>query len=228
MPLITEDELGRLRALVDSLGYDLEPSILIGGWATHLRVGGDISLDIDLIINSPDLRTKLREILTDYSENSHHSGGRKARGTVDGVHIDAYIPHESALGNKLLLDVNVLTRYTDDQVVQGWLLLTLEAHVASKFAALLDRPDTEKGEKDAREVVALLKDGATAPATVEVLYAATGGPKGHIVGYVARVFELLPDRAQLNKKDRRWLAGLRREWVDEAEHQGRSFTSPTG
>lgn len=228
MPLITEDELGRLRALVDSLGYDLEPSILIGGWATHLRVGGDISLDIDLIINSPELRSKLKEILHDYSENSHHSGGRKARGTVDGVHIDAYIPHESALGNKLLLDVGVLTRYTDEQVVQGWLLLTLEAHLATKFAALLDRPDTEKGEKDAREIVALLKDGATALATVEVLYAATSGPKENIVGYVSRVFDLVPDRARLNKKERRWLADLRREWVDEAEHQGRGFTRPIG
>lgn len=223
MPLITEDELGRLRKLVDSLGYDLEPSILIGGWATHLRVGGDISLDIDLIINSPELRSKLREVLSDYSENSHHSGGLKARGTVDGVHIDAYIPHESALGNKLLLEVSVLTRYTDHHIVQGWLLLTLDAHLATKLAALLDRPDTEKGVKDAREIVALLKDGATAPGTVEVLYAATGGPKEDVVGYVAQAFELLPDRAQLNKKDRRWLAELRREWVDEAEYQARSF-----
>jgi len=34
---------------VDRLGHDLEPSILIGGWATFARVGGEISLDIDLI-----------------------------------------------------------------------------------------------------------------------------------------------------------------------------------
>lgn len=227
MPLVTEDELGRLRALVDSLGYDLEPSILIGGWATHLRVGGDISLDIDLIINSPELRTKLRDVLQDYSENTLHSGGRKVRGTVNGVHVDAYIPHESALGNKLLLDVNVLTRYTDDEVVQGWLLLTLEAHVATKFAALLDRPDTEKGEKDAREIVALLKEGASAERAVEVLYAATGGPKDAILGHVKHVFELVADRARLNKKERLWWAGLRREWVDEAELQGRRFAQAT-
>ncbi len=227
MPVIAEDELGRLRALVDSLGYDLEPSILIGGWATHLRVGGDISLDIDLIINSPELRTRLRDVLQDYSENSLHSGGRKVRGTVNGVHVDAYIPHESALGNKLLLDVNVLTRYTDDEVVQGWLLLTLEAHVATKFAALLDRPDTEKGEKDAREIVALLRKSASAEPALEVLYAATGGPKNAIVGHVKHVFELVPDRARLNKKERIWLAGLRREWVDEAELQGRRFAQDT-
>lgn len=224
MPLITEDELGRLRALLDSLGHDLEPSILIGGWATFLRVGGDISLDIDLIINSPELRSTLRDVLQDYSENNLHSGGRKVRGTVNGVHVNAYIPHESALGNKLLLDVSVLTQYTDDQVVRGWLLLTLEAHVATKFAALLDRPDTEKGEKDAREIVALLTKGASPALAVEVLYAATGGPKTDIVGHVKTVFGLVPDRARLNKKERVWLADLRRRWVDEAELQGRRFS----
>lgn len=49
MTILGADE-GRLRALLDSLGYDLEPSILIGGWATNARVGGEISHDIDLII----------------------------------------------------------------------------------------------------------------------------------------------------------------------------------
>lgn len=49
MPSLYEDEHGLIRALVDRLGHDLEPSILIGGWATFVRVGGEISLDIDLI-----------------------------------------------------------------------------------------------------------------------------------------------------------------------------------
>lgn len=31
MTLLTEDELGRVQGLLDHLGYDLEPSILIGG-----------------------------------------------------------------------------------------------------------------------------------------------------------------------------------------------------
>lgn len=221
MPIISEDQLGRLHALVDSLGYDLEPSILIGGWATYLRVGGDISLDIDLIINSPELRSKLREVLEDYSENSHHSGGKKGRGNVNGVHVDAYIPHESALGRHLRLDVNALSRHTDGTVVKGWLLLTLDAHVSTKFAALLDRPDTEKGEKDAREIVSLLRLGATSEGTVGVLFEATGGLRSDIPDHVKKVFELLPDRARLNKKERRWLSDLRREWLDEALLQGR-------
>jgi hypothetical protein len=88
------DELGQLRALVDSLGETLDPSILIGGWATWMRIGGDafFSRDIDLIINSHALRSTLRETLDDYSENTHH-GGKKVRGTINGIHIDAYIPN---------------------------------------------------------------------------------------------------------------------------------------
>ncbi len=83
MTILGADDEGRLRALLDSLGYDLEPSILIGGWATNARVGGEISHDIDLIITDQNLRQRLPERLTEYSENHLHSGGRKARGNAD-------------------------------------------------------------------------------------------------------------------------------------------------
>jgi hypothetical protein len=58
VPSLYEDDNGVIRALVDRLGHDLEPSILIGGWATFIRVGGEISLDIDLI-TSQESRHKL-------------------------------------------------------------------------------------------------------------------------------------------------------------------------
>lgn len=77
-----------------------------------MRVGGDVSRDIDLIIMDLGLRQKLREVIPDYSENTLHSGGRKGRGTKDGVHVDAYIPWESALGTKLRLKVEKLTEYS--------------------------------------------------------------------------------------------------------------------
>ena len=80
--------------LVDRLGHDLEPSILIGGWATFVRVGGEISLDIDL-------------------------------------------PYESQLGGKLCLKVEVLAEYPDELSFEKWTLLRLEAHIATKMAALL-------------------------------------------------------------------------------------------
>lgn len=62
--------------LVDSLGFDLEPSILIGGWATKFLVGGEISRDIDLIIYSPEVRQRLRT----FSRTTP-----KIRSTVAGV-----------------------------------------------------------------------------------------------------------------------------------------------
>ena len=69
MPNLYEDESGVIRALVDRLGQDLKPSILIGGWATFVRVGGEISLDIDLI-TSQTSRHKLEQLISGlmYSE----------------------------------------------------------------------------------------------------------------------------------------------------------------
>lgn len=220
MTILGAEDEGRLRALLDSLGYDLEPSILIGGWATNARVGGEISHDIDLIITDQNLRQRLPERLTEYSENHPHSGGRKARGNADGVHVDAYFPYESKLGTKLLLDVGALTRYVDpDLKVEGWLMLTLDAHIATKIAALLDRHATEKGRKDARELVALIDSGGTAAGVIEALLSSTGGPIDDIPGHVRTTFELLPKLAGLNQKDRRRYASLAREWIEEAELQ---------
>ena len=220
MTILGMDDEGTLRALLDSLGYDLEPSILIGGWATNARVGGEISHDIDLIITNQSLRQVLPQRLDEYSENELHSGGKKARGNADGVHVDAYFPYESKLGSKLLLDVGVLTRFVDaDFTVHGWLMLTLDAHIATKVAALIDRHATEKGKKDARELVALIDSGADGGKVIEVLVAATGGPKEDIVDYIRETFDLLPRLAELNQKARRRYAGLAREWVEEAQIQ---------
>lgn len=219
MTVLTKDELGRVQGLLDHLGYDLEPSILIGGWATQMRVGGDVSRDIDLIIMDQALRQKLRDFLPDYSENNIHSGGRKGRGTKNGVHIDAYIPWESVLGNKLRLKVEELVEHTEPAPMKGWRLLDVHAHTATKFAAILDRPDTEKGEKDAREIDRLLLSGADPVRTIAVLIAATGGDPEDIPSHVSEVFELVPVLAAVNKRRRRELARDRRIWVDEAEHQ---------
>lgn len=226
MTVLAADDEGRLRAVLDSLGYDLEPSILIGGWATNARVGGEISHDIDLIITDQSLRQKLPLRLSEYSENHFHSGGKKARGDADGVHVDAYFPYESKLGTKLLLDVGVLTRYVDpDLKVHGWLTLTLDAHIATKIAALIDRHATEKGRKDARELVALIDAGGSAENVVEVLLSSTGGSPGDMVAHVRHMFELLPKLAELNQKARRRYAMLAREWIEETEIQLRRSAS---
>lgn len=229
MTILGVDDEGRLRAVLDSLGYDLDPSILIGGWATNARVGGEISHDIDLIINDQNLRQKLPLRLSEYSENHLHSGGKKARGDVDGVHVDAYFPHESKLGTKLLLDVGMLTQFVDPVFkVEGWLTLTLDAHIATKIAALIDRHATEKGRKDARELVALIDTGGDAGKVIEVLVACSGGPKEDIVGYIRTMFDLLPKLAGLNQNERRRYANIAREWIEESELQTRSNGAESG
>ena len=98
-------------------------------------------------------------------------------------------------------------------------MLTLDAHIATKIAALLDRHATEKGRKDARELVALIDSGATAAGVIEVLLSSTGGPVDDIPGHMRTTFELLPKLAGLNQKDRHRYASLAREWIEEAELQ---------
>jgi hypothetical protein len=204
---------GNLLFVLDYLGHELEPSILIGGWATYFRVGGDISHDIDLIIGSPEVRERVRATVEGLSD-SHHLQGRKWRGEVEGVHVDIYLPHESELGAALRLKVEVLAEYTDDLGHGRWRLLTKEAHSISKFAALLDRPDTEKGFKDAREIARMLDLGVDPQLATRILVEATGAPTEELRELVARVFELMPSRADLNKEQRRRIDRLRREWDD--------------
>lgn len=205
--------------VLDFLGHELDPSILIGGWATQIRVSGEISVDIDLIIASPGLRQKLRDSLDDYSETHHHSGGMKVRGSFEDVHVDAYIPHESYLGNKLRLDVAVLAEHVDSEEVGGWKLLTLEAHLLTKFAALIDRPDTEKGEKDAREIWSLLQLPHDHKTAISILLAAANSPQELLLESLEEMFQLLPTRAGLNKESRKQIHSQRRVWLDELSRQ---------
>ncbi|HTO00070.1 MAG TPA: hypothetical protein VL068_05285 [Microthrixaceae bacterium] len=213
MPEIPVDDEGHLLFVLDYLGHELEPSILIGGWATFFRVGGDISHDVDLIIGSAEVRDKVRASVAVLSE-SRHLGGRKWRGEVEGIHVDVYLPHESELGDKLRLKVEVLAQHTDDIGHGAWRLLTIEAHTISKFAALLDRPDSEKGFKDAREISRLLERGVDASTATEILAAATAGPIEELREHVALAFDLLAKRAGLNKDQRRNFDRMRRAWDD--------------
>jgi hypothetical protein len=202
-----------LRLVLDFLGRELDPSILIGGWATVLRVGGDISYDIDMIITSPEVRGKVRSSLEGVSE-SNHLCGRKLRGDFEGVHVDVYLPHESRLGVSLGLRVEVLAAHAEPLESTRWQLLTIEAHTISKFAALLDWADTEKGFKDAREIARLLAQGVDAEKACEILVSATIVDLSYLPGRVTTVFDLLATHAGLVGRDRRTLHTWRRQWLD--------------
>lgn len=214
MPSLYEDEHGVIRALVDRLGHDLEPSILIGGWATFVRVGGEISLDIDLI-TSQESRHRLEKLMTDLSPSNNHQG-RKLRGTIDDVHLDIYLPYESQLGGKLRLKVEVLAEYPDELTFEKWTLLRLEAHIATKMAALLDRHFSEKGQKDAREILALLKLEDIDPAlAAEILHRASDVDM--LPTLVGDAFDLVAQVIRLSKAEQKLLAATKKSWVAELQ-----------
>lgn len=214
--------------VLDYLGDELEPSVLIGGWATVAMVGGEISKDIDLILGDASIQARLHTAVEKLSVSTH-VGARKFRGEVQGVHIDIYVPHQSELGAALRLRVEVLARHTTHLPGQPWSLLTIEAHTISKMAALLDRADTEKGHKDAREILALLTKGVDAVQACSILAQATAGPVAGIGSHVASVFDLLPSRARANKAQRKDIAVWRRHWqrAADAEAAAHDWQRPT-
>ena len=219
MPDLYEDDNGVIRVLVDRLGHDLEPSILIGGWATFVRVGGEISLDIDLI-TSQESRHKLENLMTDLSP-SHNHQGRKLRAIIDDVHLDIYLPFESQLGSKLRLKVEVLAEYPDELSFEKWTLLRLEAHIATKMAALLDRHFSEKGQKDAREILALLKlEGLDASVAAEVLHRASTVPIGELPTMIGEAFDLIGNIIRLSKADQKLVASTKKSWVTALRARG--------
>jgi hypothetical protein len=219
VPNLYEDESGVIRALVDRLGHDLEPSILIGGWATFVRVGGEISLDIDLI-TSQESRHKLEQLMTDLSPSNNHQG-RKLRATIDDVHLDIYLPFESQLGSKLRLKVEVLAEYPDEVSFEKWILLRLEAHIATKMAAILDRHFSEKGQKDAREILALLKlDGVDPVIAAEVLDRASTVDIQELPAMIGEAFDLIGTIVKLSKADQKLIAAVKKSWVSELQRRG--------
>lgn len=129
------------------------------------------------------------------------------------MHVDVYIPHQSELGGKLRLRVEVLAEHTEPFADTGWRLLTIEAHTISKLAALLDRPDSEKGFKDAREILRLLETGVDPLEAGRILVAASAGSTDDLPGFIGTAFDLLGPRSGANKKQREQVRRLRREWV---------------
>lgn len=218
MPSLYEDKDGVIKALVDRLGHDLEPSILIGGWATFIRIGGEISLDIDLI-TSMESRHKLEAIMDEMSTSSHHQG-TKLRATINDVHLDIYVPYESQLGNVLKLRVEVLAEYPDVLSFEKWTLLCVEAHILTKMAAILDRHFSEKGQKDAREILGLLKLNEVNPdKAAEILDRASSVDLFELPELIGQSFDRIKQIEKLSKSDQKALLVYRKMWVEALERR---------
>ncbi|MBG6109024.1 hypothetical protein [Frigoribacterium sp. CG_9.8] len=153
--------------------------------------------------------------MTDLSPSNNHQG-RKLRATIDDVHLDIYLPYESQLGGMLRLKVEVLAEYPDELLFEKWTLLRLEAHIATKMAALLDRHFSEKGQKDAREILALLKlEGVDPVVAAEILDRASTVDIGELPAMIGEAFDLIRKIIPLTKADQKLLAEVKKSWVIE-------------
>ena len=185
-------------------------AVLIGGWGSWVRARGPMSHDIDLIL--PRGQLAVLEGLVDDLSDSHHLAGRKWRGTWRGVHLDLYVPWESKLGQRLALRTEVLIGHTE--LIEGYKVLSVDAHIATKLAALLDRPASLPGFKDRQEIRALLAAGG-GQGTPAVLTASSDRSPAELVDLTAEAFRYLmraeppavvprQERARLNEASRDW------------------------
>lgn len=162
MPFYTADQVGRSREVLGRIAATAPSAILIGGWGTWVRLHGEMSHDIDLIVDHAAL-SSLRSQMGDFSKSSH-VGGVKYRGDFDHIHVDLYVPYQSRLGEKLQIKVENLSDHVES--LDGYTVLGVEAHMATKIAALLDRPDSLRGEKDRHELAELIRNYRPEPRLV--------------------------------------------------------------
>jgi hypothetical protein len=187
------------RAVLERFLADFPSAVLIGGWASWRRIGALQSHDIDVIVGR-ELLGPIGERYGPVTASTHIAGG-KWRADHDRVHFDIYVPYASRLGQKLRLRVEHLLPYAED--VDGWRLLTVPAHIATKLAALLDRPESEPGEKDRLEILGLLGLGVDPHQIAQVLLAAEAS-SSETSALAREAFELMQD-LELDRTQRRRL-----------------------
>lgn len=220
-PFYSSEQTEQSKAVLDDLLAAVPDAILIGGWGTWARVGGAMSHDVDVIVSRGEL-AQIRKMVDEMSE-SHHLAGTKWRATWRDIHIDLYAPHQSRLGANLQLRVERLISYAE--TVDGRRLLSVPAHLATKVAALLDRPDSLPGRKDRQEVLELLRQPGAAGTPAVIRHASARMP-GEVTTLVAQAFVFLAGDASLNRQDRAQLRQVAQHWSRTAAGGPGSQTPP--
>jgi hypothetical protein len=206
-PFYSSEQAEQSKAVLDDLLAALPGAILIGGWGTWARVGGAMSHDVDLIVTRAEL-AQLGTMVDELSE-SHHLAGTNWRGTWRGIHIDLYAPYQSRLGANLQLRVEALAPYAE--AVEGRRLLSVPAHVATKVAALLDRPDSLPGRKDRQELLNLLALPGSAGAP-GVIKAASARTPAEVAALIQQTFVFLSGQPDLGRHYRARLRQMAQHW----------------
>ena len=197
----------RSRAVLGEVREAVPDAVLIGGWGTWVRTQGPMSHDIDLILTRAELEV-LRSQVEGMSD-SRHLGGRKWRATLRGIHLDLYVQYESVLGQRLGLKVGALAPHRE--TVDGWNVLELPAHICTKLAAVLDRPESLPGEKDRHEIVDLLGLGVDPQSAATVLVESSLRSPDELSAMVDEAFGYLQD-INLDRKTRARLRDAAKQW----------------
>ncbi len=172
-----------------------------------------MSHDVDLIVSRGDLAV-LGGIVDDLSE-SRHLAGTKWRASWRSIHLDLYVPFQSRLGANLQLRVEKLANFAES--VDGYQVLRVPAHTATKVAALLDRPDSLPGRKDRHEILRLVDDPA-AIRTPAVIAEASARTAAEVDKLLHDAFVFLAGEATLTKKERARLRTTETAWRHTLPH----------
>jgi len=195
--------LTRVRELVPG-------AVLIGGWATWVRDRRLGNHDIDMIVTDDELNA-VGALSGDLSESTH-LGSPKWRATIEGIHLDLYVPYLSRLGRRLRLRCEDLLGYAE--VIDNWRVLSAPAHLATKLAALLDRADSLPGEKDRDECLALIGLNLATPGSLaQVLASTSEAPPRQVTDMTGEAFEYLHEHlaGRRSHRDLRDFAAKTRE-----------------
>lgn len=218
-PFYSSEQTDLSRAVLGEVVAAVPDAVLIGGWASWVRTGGAMSHDIDLIVSRAEL-DQLAAMVDDLSE-SRHLGGVKWRATWRDIHLDLYVAHQSQLGTNLQLRVEKLIPHVER--VNGYRVLSVPAHTATKIAALLDRPDSMPGRKDRYEILRLL----TAPAaarTPAVIREASARNAEQLNTLTDAAFGFLAQGQ--NKKSQAVLRRTAMAWTAAAQQSGEPAPAP--
>ncbi|HUC14002.1 MAG TPA: hypothetical protein VMS00_06070, partial [Acidimicrobiales bacterium] len=116
---------------------------------------------------------------------------------------------QSRLGANLQLRAETLQALSE--TVDGYRVLTVPAHMATKIAALLDRPDSLPGRKDRQEIMALLNDPVSLE-THNVIALSSARNPTDVQALVKQAFAFLLEARELNQRDRSRLRQVEVSW----------------
>ncbi len=175
--------------------------VLIGGWAVYLYTRSLKSKDIDMIVSLEELEKLKQNIVITKNERL-----KKYHSMRDETDIDIYVAFFSDLG----LPVEKIAEHS--RTLEGFLVPEIEALLMLKQHAYLERAGSSKGQKDALDIISLLKVGIDF-ARYQSLLTQYGKEDSAsqlrtLIQQFTQVPELALNERQFSRLKKQWLQGL--------------------